>query len=171
MNVPSRVGPNRDNLLKRQREIISGANELGKRAHDNGVVTSFHPISPANSYFRFEEDYTFLLEELDARYMGYTPDVGHIIFGEMKPIDIIRKYLPIIKHVHFKDATISSEWKKMGHGDIDFPEIVKTLKDYGYKNWIIVEEETQEAATNSDQVILDIGDYVNNNLKQIVKGV
>jgi inosose dehydratase len=171
LNVPSRVGPNRNHLLKRQREIISCANALGKRAYDNGVIASFHPASPATSYFRYEEDYTLLFEELDTRYIGYTPDAGHIAAGGMNAVDIIRKYLPIIKHVHFKDCSIKFEWEKMGRGDVDFPAIVQMLKDYGYKGWIMVEEETPEADINPDKVIFDISDYVEENLKPIVRGV
>jgi inosose dehydratase len=171
MNVPSRVGPNRDNLLQRQKEIIQGANELGKRAHENGIITSLHPISYKTSYWRFKEDYEVLLDGLDTKYMGYTPDVGHIIFGGMAPVEIIKEYLPAIKHVHFKDATTSCEWMKMGEGDIDFKGCVQTLVDGGYDGWIMVEEETPEAQTNTRQVIAEIGEYVEKNLKPITEKI
>src|SRR6185312_957161 len=111
---------NRDNLLKRQKEIMKAVNALGKRAHENGVGTSFHPLSSPTSYFRTAEDYEVIFDQLDTRYIGYTPDTGHITFEGMNAFDIIRKYLPIIRHDHFKDGTTSFEWKKMGQGDIDF---------------------------------------------------
>jgi inosose dehydratase len=171
LNLPARVGPNRDNLLKRQRDIISCVNALGKRAHENGVVASFHPHSPATSYFRNESDYKLLFEELDTRFVGYTPDVGHIVAGGMDAVEVVRQNLPIIKHVHFKDCSTTFGWKKMGYGDIDFPAIVQSLVDYGYKGWIMVEEETEETKENADQCIYDISDYVEKNLKPIVKGV
>jgi len=169
LNVPSRVGPNREDLLKRQREIISCANALGKRAYENGVVAAFHPASPATSYFRIKSDYKVLFEELDTRYIGYTPDCGHIAAGGMNPVDIVRDNLPIIKHVHFKDCSKSFEWKKMGDGDIDFPAIVKSLVDYGYNGWIMVEEETPETAIDPDKAIYNTYKYVANNLKPITE--
>lgn len=165
LNVPSRIGPDRDNLLERQKEIINASNRLGKRAYENGVGASFHPLSSATSYFRTEEDYAVLFEGLDTRYIGYTPDAGHITFGGMNAVDVIRKALPLIRHVHLKDGTTDFVWKKMGLGDIDFPTIVNSLKEFGYKGWIMVEEETEEANVNTEQVILDIGDYVRKNLK------
>lgn len=171
MNIPSRIGPNRDNLVQRQKEIIKGANELGKYAHDHGIITSIHPISYKTSYWRFKEDYDVLLNGLDPRYMGYTPDAGHIAFGGMDPVEIFKEYLPLIKHVHFKDASINNEWKKMGEGDIDFAGCVQVLVDDGYKGWIMVEEETPEAQLNTTNVIADIGQYVEKNLMPIVKGV
>lgn len=169
LNLPVRDGPNRENLLRRQRDIISCANAVGKRAYENGVVASFHPASPINSYFRFEDDYTTLLEGLDSKYIGYTPDAGHITFGGMNAVEVIKRYLPVIRHVHFKEATNDFVWKKMGNGDIDFPGIVRELMDYGYKGWIIVEEETAEATINTEQVVLDISDYVEENLVPIIK--
>lgn len=171
LNLPPRVGPNRDNLLKRQRDIISCVNAVGKRAVENGVVAAFHPHSPATSYFRTESDYNTLFEELDTRYVAYTPDVGHILAGGMDPLKIVKKYLPIIEHVHFKDCSTIFEWKKMSYGDINFPAIVQALVEYGYDGWIIVEEETEEAKVNADQCIYDISKYVDEQLKPIVNGV
>ncbi|WP_405100067.1 sugar phosphate isomerase/epimerase family protein [Oceanobacillus sp. FSL H7-0719] len=170
LNIPSRVGPNRDNLLDRQKEIIKGANELGKRAYENGIVTSFHPISYKTSYWRFKEDYDVLFDGLDPKYMGYTPDVGHIIFGGMNPVEIMKEALPLIKHVHFKDASKNQEWMKMGEGDIDIPQCVQVLKNNGYKGWLIVEEETPEAQTQTTETIAEIGKYVEKYLHPIVSG-
>jgi inosose dehydratase len=171
MNLPSRVGQNRNHLLKRQKEIINCVNGLGKRAFENGVVASFHPASPKTSYFRIKEDYDVLFDAIDRRYVGYTPDVGHIMAGGMNPVDIIKDNLSIIKHVHFKDCSNKFEWRKMGTGDIDFSAIVEALYSYNYNGWIMVEEETDEAAQDPDNVIRDVGKYVQSNLVPITKGV
>src|SRR5699024_2351128 len=64
LNLPSRNGPNRENLLKRQMDIISCANAVGKRAAEQGVQASFHPASPETSYFRIKSDYDVLFENL-----------------------------------------------------------------------------------------------------------
>lgn len=165
LNLPSRNGPNRENLLKRQMDIICCANAVGKRAAEQGVQASFHPASPETSYFRIKSDYDVLFENLDMKYIGYTPDAGHIAMGGMDPVEIVRDNIDIIPHVHFKDCSNNFEWKKMGNGDIDFPGIVQVLKDNSYNGWIMVEEETEEAAVNPDGVIMDINKYVVNNLK------
>lgn len=171
MNLPSRNGPNRNNLLTRQIQIVNCANEVGKRAYEKGVVASFHPASPENSYFRTAEDYKVLFENLDTRYIGYTPDCGHIKAGNMEPLDIVKGSFQIIRHVHFKDCSNNLEWKKMGTGDIDFPAIVQFLHDNDYNGWIMVEEETEETKDNPDAVIYDIADYIKKNIVPIVEGV
>ena len=171
MNVPSRVGPNRENLLNRQKQIIACANALGKRAFENGVVASFHPASPITSYFRTKDDYNVLFEKLDTRYIGYTPDAGHIKAGGMDPVEIVKDNLSIVKHVHFKDCSNKYGWRKMGTGDIDFPTIVRNLIEYGYGGWIMVEEETEETTTDPNKVIFDINDYVASKLQPIIQTV
>ncbi|RKL66458.1 hypothetical protein CR203_14240 [Salipaludibacillus neizhouensis] len=171
MNVPARVGPNRDSLLRRQTEIISCVNDLGKRAYENGVTASFHPASPKTSYFRIKEDYDVLFEKLDTKYIGYTPDAGHIMAGGMDPIEIIKNNLSIIKHIHIKDCSNTFEWRKMGTGDIDFLAIMETLYNNHYSGWIMVEEETEEASQDPDNVILEVSKYINSHLLPITRGV
>lgn len=169
LNVPSRVGESRDNLEKRQEEIIRGANKLGKRAKEKGITTSIHPISYETSYFRFKDDYDTLLTGLDGEYMGYTPDVGHLTFGDIDAVEMIKEYRSLIRHVHFKDATYNKEWKKMGTGDIDFRGCVQALVDTGYDGWIMVEEETELAQKETRSVIKDISEFVDRELKPIIE--
>lgn len=169
MNVAPRVGKSRDDLYKRQKEIVSSANELAKRGEAQGVTVSFHPSSPPTSYFRMKEDYNTLFNLLDSRYIGYTPDAGHIAYGGMDVVEIFEQAMPLIKHVHFKDCAYPTEWKKMGTGDIKFKKIVKMLHENDYSGWIIVEEETKESEANPREAIMDISSYIDSNLKPILR--
>lgn len=170
LNIAPRTGNLREDLENRQQNIINCANQLAKRAHNQGVLCSFHPNSPEGSVFRLEGDYKILFEGLDMDYISYTPDAGHIAFGGMDAVEIFKQYLPFIKHVHFKDASKDFQWKKMGTGDIDFSAIVQLLADSGYAGWIMVEEETEESTANPKQAIMDISEYVTTNLKPISQG-
>jgi len=82
--------------------------------------------------------------------VGFAPDTGHIEKGGMDVIEIFKSYKSLIKHVHFKDITESSEWTAMGNGIIDFRQIVRMLKDFGYAGWIMVEEESPLAEADPD---------------------
>jgi len=170
LNFAPRVHQERDNLRKNQLAIIELANKIAKMGHENGVLCSFHPSSPPGSFFRIKEDYELLFEKLDFRYASYTPDAGHIAFGGMDVLEIFKKFLPHIKHVHFKDASKSFKWEKMGTGDIDFPAIIQFLKNNSYDGWIMIEEETNESAANPDDAVMDIGEYVKENLLPIAEG-
>lgn len=159
LNLPARNSIDRSNLLQKQKNIISCVNAVAKRAYDKNVRASFHPASPMNNCFRTKEDYDFLFENIDRRYLGYTPDAGHIKMGGMDPLQIIKDNFEIVRHVHFKDCSNNKEWKKMGEGDIDFKSIVDFLESVNYNGWIMVEEETKEASQNPFKAISDIRKY------------
>lgn len=168
LNTPSRVGPNRNNLLQRQMEIISCANALARRAFEKDVVVSFHPASPPTSYFRTESDYKVLFKKLDREYNGYTPDAGHIAAGGMNPVEVIKSNLSMVKHVHIKDCYNDFTWSKLGEGDIDFPAIIELLVNHGYNGWVMVEEETEETAINPDNAVYEMYHYISEHLKPLI---
>jgi inosose dehydratase len=157
-------GIDRSDLSRRQKNAISCINAVATRAAAEGMTVFFHPNSPTGSIFRTKEDYEVLLNGLDHKIIGFCPDSGHIVKGGMDVMDIFKKYFPLIKNVHFKDISSGGEWVGMGHGIINFPEIVKFLKSAGYTGWIIIEEESLEAETDPDKAVIENGRYILNSL-------
>lgn len=168
LNIAPRLGPNRDNLLTRQKQIVRCANAMAKRARQEGVICSFHPSSPSRSYFRTAEDYEVLFELLDPRYISWTPDAGHIASGGMDVLATVERHIDFVRHVHIKDASRAHQWRAMGTGDIPFPELVRLLLKHGYHGWIMVEEETAESLADPDPAIHAIAKYVSTKLQPIV---
>lgn len=150
----------RNNLEQRQKNQVACITEIAKRAADKGVVTGFHPNSSYGSAFRTREDYSFLLDSIANSPLGYAPDAGHIAHGDMDPLSIIKEYREKVNHVHFKDMSADGVWKSMGEGSIDFPGIVKYLDETDYDGWIMVEEESADAAVDPDRVTLANGKYI-----------
>lgn len=151
-------------LEQRQRNAIAGINEVARIAFDNGIPCAFHPNSPDGSVFRDEADYEVLFEGLDSSVCGYAPDSGHITNGGMDAVEVFKTYRALIRHIHFKDITAKGEWTVMGRGIIDHPTIVRMLRDTGYDGWIMVEEESKRAESQPDEVTLENGKYVQDQL-------
>lgn len=172
LNIPPRTGPNRDNLLARQKAIMSSANAMARRSADHGVLSSFHPSSPATSYFRTRDDYAVMFDLIDEAHLGWTPDLGHIARGGMDAVAEVFAHRHFVKHVHIKDHASHPEpaWRKMGTGDIDFVDLARQLRASGYDGWIMVEEETEQSAANPDAAVRDIGDYVATRLRPAAEG-
>lgn len=164
LNIVQMPGSNREQLQRRQRDLLRCVNEIGRRAAEQGVVASFHPNSPPGSLFRTGEDYKVMFDGLDSRVIGYTPDAGHIACGGMDVAEVFELYRPFIRHVHFKDASASHVWESMGEGIIDFPRIVKHLHDTGYNGWIMVEEESAKAVADPDGAMMMNSRYVTESL-------
>lgn len=159
----------RHDILNRRKLLVDHLHWTASLATAHGINTTFHPNSPHHSITRTEEDYTVLLESLNPALCGWTPDVGHIINGEMDPLQTMKKYQSLINHVHYKDWDGQPEFALMGNGVVDFIAITKWLNEINYNGWIICEDEGKEALENPDQVTLHDGDWVNKNILQILK--
>lgn len=168
LNVVQMPGNNRDHLQTRQRNVLNCVNSLARRAADQGIVTAFHPNSPPGSVFRNIEDYKVMFEGLDMNVIGYTPDAGHIACGGMDVVEIFETYSSLIKHIHFKDASMDHVWKAMGEGVIDFPRIVQNLRNTNYNGWIMVEEESEKAVVDPDGAMMENSRYVREQLLPII---
>ncbi len=162
-------GTDRSDLIERQQNLLSCVNAISQRAHDRGIECSYHPNSPEGSVYRTEEDYEILLDGLDSKLIGYTPDVGHIAKGGMEPMSIVKEYREYINLVHYKDMHINGEWAQTGEGALALKDITQYLVDTNYEGWIIMEDECVEAITDPDGVTAKDGVYIENELKPILQ--
>jgi hexulose-6-phosphate isomerase len=81
-------------------------------------------------------------------------DVGNVVFYGY-PQDWIRTLGPRIVKVHLKDFHLDRpagrfEWKNLGEGDIDWPEVRRALADVRYDGWVTTEVAGGDAAYLKD---------------------
>lgn len=148
------------NLYEKQVNQLQCISAIAQRAAESGVVTVFHPNSGENSIFRYESDYHIMFDTLYSKGIGYAPDVGHMMNGGIDPIKIIKEHRAIVQHVHFKDMTAEHIWATMGQGIGNFKAIVDFLNETDYQGWIMTEDESPDAESDSDSVVLADGAYM-----------
>ena len=161
-------GKDRSHLQERQKNLLSCVNALAERASARGITCSYHPNSPMGSVFRTEDDYEILLNGLNAKHIGYTPDVGHIAKTGMDPLAIIKRYRKLVNLVHYKDMHADGRWAQTGEGVIQFKEITEYLIHTDYEGWIVMEDEADQAMTDPDGVTTKDGVYVNAEIKPLL---
>lgn len=154
----------RHDLHTRRRHLTANVNAVSRRATEAGVPCTFHPNSPHGSIIRTAEDYAAVLENLDARVTGWTPDVGHIANGGMDPIEVMTRYRQLINLVHFKDWDGNPEFCLMGKGKVDFADVTRWLCAEGFKGWVICEDEGPEALQDPDGVTMHDGRWIREDL-------
>jgi len=102
------------------------------------------------------------LEALDFRpEFGFNFDPSHLIWQGVDPVEFIRAFPDRIYHVHMKDAIVTldgksgilsshlnfGDWKRgwdfrsLGHGGVNFEEIIRALNVIGYTGPLSVEWE------------------------------
>jgi D-psicose/D-tagatose/L-ribulose 3-epimerase len=62
-------------------------------------------------------------------------DVHNAVDEKENHSDLIRRYLPYIRHVHVNEM----DGREPGMGDYDFAPLLKTLAEVNYAGWISVE--------------------------------
>jgi inosose dehydratase len=161
-------GSDRSHLVERQQNLLSCVNEIARRAHEKSIICSYHPNSPEGSVYRTREDYRILLDGLDSKLIGYTPDMGHIAKVDMDPLTIIKEYRSMINLVHYKDMFSDGSWAPTGEGNIDLKGITNYLIDSGFEGWIVMEDECNAAITDPDGVTMEDGIYIEKELRSLI---
>ncbi|MFT4605352.1 MAG: inosose dehydratase [Rhodothermales bacterium] len=154
-------------LRDRQDNLLSCVHAVAERAAANGIECGYHPNSPGASIFRTADDYKVLLSALDDR-LGWVPDCGHIAAVGMDPLALIKEHRELVRLVHYKDMDADGTWAEMGQGVIDYEAITRFLVETGYTGWFVVEDESDRAIPEPDQVTLDDWSWIEQHLIPIV---
>lgn len=120
-------------------------NTIGEEAAAAGLSANVHPHSHFGSLLESAEEYQYLLDNLDPRFVSFGPDTGHIIRGGQDLMTCLRANLPRITHLHFKDVDAERHWQPMGLGLVDFGAVLALLDESGYDGWVVGEEESAAA--------------------------
>jgi sugar phosphate isomerase/epimerase len=117
-----------------------------------------HPTEIAFDYYTAER----LLKEFKSRKtLGFNFDPSHLIWQGVNPVLFIRDFSSKILHVHMKDAAVTLDgrsgilgsfltfgdtkrgwnFRSLGHGDVDFENIIRELNAINYKGPLSVEWE------------------------------
>ena len=130
-------------LIKQQVPVL---NELGKRAVDQGIQIGIHPH--LNTLVESPPEIDAIMEATDPRYVFFSPDTGHIHLAGGDLLAILRKYKSRLNYFHFKDGVrpfvrpdFIPNLRELGQGEVEFPAVMRLLKEIRYRGWINVEQD------------------------------
>lgn len=102
------------------------------------------------------------LDAIDHREaFGLNYDPSHLVWQQMDPVELIKEFPDRIYHVHMKDSALQLDgrngilashlpfghpqrgwdFRSLGHGDVDFEEVIRALNNVGYEGPLSVEWE------------------------------
>ena len=158
------------------KKLTTGLDELGKIAHDRGFKLCYHHHMGTGCQTTEEVDR--LLDSTDPKYVNLLYDSGHFAFSSHDPVEMVKRYINRIGHVHLKDlrtdvfTTVQKEdmsfldavragvFTVPGDGSIDFPSIFKVLEENDYQGWMVVEAEQDPAKANPFEYALKARAYI-----------
>lgn len=145
--------------------FCTGMNKLGKIAKEEyGIALTFHHHMGTVVQSLAEVDR--MMENTDPEYVSLLFDTGHFTYCGEDPLEVVKKYVRRIKHVHLKDIRpeVVEQVKKEnmsflagvragaftipGDGCINYDPIFKVLEEAGYEGYMVVEAEQDPAKAN-----------------------
>ena len=145
--------------------FCTGMNKLGKIAKEEyGIALTFHHHMGTVVQSLAEVDR--MMENTDPEYVSLLFDTGHFTYCGEDPLEVVKKYVHRIKHVHLKDIRpeVVEQVKKEnmsflagvragaftipGDRCINYDPIFKVLEDAGYEGYMVVEAEQDPAKAN-----------------------
>ena len=153
-----RVDPSSELKSHEWRNLTSGLDQIGKQLRVEGIKLVFH--NHVGSYVETEAETARLLEETNPDYVGWCFDCGHLVYGGADVFRLLTKYGSRVGHAHVKDvnAEILKEararrwnladalkafiFSPLGKGNLDLRRVLEQLRDQGYNDWLVVEQDT-----------------------------
>jgi inosose dehydratase len=161
--------------------LAEGLNELGRLAKEKNMDIVFH--HHMGTGIQTTEEIDQLMELTDPSLVSLLYDTGHLYFSGEDYVNLLKKYLPRIKHVHLKDVrdNIAKRVKEEnlsflnavkegvftvpGDGNIDFTPVFKVLAESDYEGWMLVEAEQDPAKANPLEYALMARSYIKQNAR------
>ncbi|MBP2631595.1 MAG: Xylose isomerase domain protein barrel [Firmicutes bacterium] len=145
-------------------KLASGLNKLGELAKEKDMKVVYHHHMGTGIQTAAEIDK--LMEITDPTLVYLLFDSGHLVYSGENHLNVLRKHVDRIKHVHLKDIRTEKvqEVKEKqlsflegvrlgtftvpGDGTIDFVPIFEILAKAKYQGWFVVEAEQDPSKAN-----------------------
>ena len=135
-----RVGGESYNYNDHKQNIVTTLNELGKAVTDIGLIAALHQHTGTAVETRDETYAT--MEAVDTRYVKFGPDIGQLLKGGVDPVPVVKAFLPVVQHMHFKDwvgGPSMAGYCPLGLGKVDLVGILDLMEGRKLEGMIMVE--------------------------------
>lgn len=130
--------------LDQYKKLTEEFNRIGEQCNKAGLKFAYH-----NHEFEFEAidgvvPMDIMLSESDADLFNIQMDLFWAIAGGAKPIDYFRRYPGRFPLCHVKDMTAGGEMVDVGHGDVDFAEILSHSELAGLEYYVVEHDQPED---------------------------
>ena len=135
-----RVGGESYNFNEHKQNIVATLNELGKAITDIGLIAALHQHTGTAVETRDETYAT--MEAVDTRYVKFGPDIGQLQKGGVDPVAVVKHFLPVVQHLHFKDwngGPSMAGYCALGLGKVDLVGVLDLMEGRKLEGMIMVE--------------------------------
>jgi inosose dehydratase len=156
-----------DDQFKQFADVL---NEVGRITLAEGVKSCFH--NHVGSFVETREEIDKLFGLVDRNLVFQGPDIGHLAWAGVDPVQFCKDYAASCKSVHIKNIDpqvlergVAAGWAygqfsdagifaELGEGMVDFPAIFSILREANYEGWIVVETDRTTKATALESAVI-----------------
>ena len=156
--------------------LAEGLNKLGALAKEKGMKLVYH--HHMGTVVQTTEEIDKLMDLTDENLVYLLFDSGHLVYSGEDALEVLKKYVNRVKHVHLKDirkekveevkrdklsflqGVRKGAFTVPGDGDIDFEPIFKVLDDNNYEGYLLVEAEQDPAIANPLEYVIKARKYI-----------
>jgi inosose dehydratase len=135
-----RVGGESYSYNDHKQNIVTTLNELGKAITGIGLIAALHQHTGTAVETRDETYAT--MEAVDTRYVKFGPDIGQLQKGGVDPVAVVKAFLPVVQHLHFKDwvgGPSMAGYCPLGLGKVDLVGVLDLMEGRKLEGMIMVE--------------------------------
>ena len=107
---------------------------------DMGIVPALHQHT--GTCIKSRDEVYAVLDAVDPRYVKFGPDIGQLRKGGVDPVQVVKDYLPLVRHMHLKDYSGGDAYLgycPLGQGKVDIPAILDLAAKADLKGMVMVE--------------------------------
>ena len=108
---------------------------------------------------------------MDPEVFGLNFDIGHFFCVNEDPAELVEIMKDYAHHFHLEDISLSCEHHHLmlGHGAIELPKVLNTIRDNGFDGFVTVELYTYENA--AEEAAMEAFEYLREWNKRTVKNL
>ena len=126
--------------------IIATLNECGKMLTDLGLTPALHQHT--GTCIETRDEVYAVLDAVDPKYVKFGPDIGQLQKGGSDPVQVVKDYFPLVRHMHLKDYDGGPNYAgycPLGQGKVNIPAILDMVESGNMKGMIMVELDSSRA--------------------------
>ena len=119
---------------------------LDKLVEEFKIPIAIHNHGPEDPRYRTPEMIAKALKD-HHRLIGLCVDTGHFLMADVNPVEVVREFKDRVYGVHLKDVKSEGKqkrWSVLGEGDLKTADLLRALKDTGFKGGLSLEYEEEE---------------------------
>ena len=120
--------------------IIETLNECGRMLTDAGLTAVLHQHT--GTCIETRDEVYAVLDAVDTKCVKFGPDIGQLQKGGADPVQVVKDYLPLVRHMHLKDYDGGPAYQgycPLGRGKVDIPAILDMVEKANMQGRIMVE--------------------------------